>query len=69
MQLILKTNSTNSTDLCTMYDLFHANLKEQIKTEYEKALHERNAVDCKRPNIVFLASSLDGIFPFIKSAA
>ena len=52
-----------------MYNLFHANLKEQIKTEYEKALHERNAVDCKKPNIVFLASSLDGIFPFIKSAA
>lgn len=46
----------------------YANLKEQINTEYEKALHERKAVDCKRPNIVFLMSALDGTFPFIKRA-
>lgn len=47
----------------------YSNLKMQINAEYEKPLHERKAVDCKRPNIVFLISSLDGIFPFIKSAA
>lgn len=47
----------------------YSNLKMQINAEYEKPLHERKAVDCKRPKIVFLISSLDGIFPFIKSAA
>lgn len=44
------------------------NLREQINIEYEKPLHERNATDCKIPNIVFLMSSLDGFFPLIKSA-
>lgn len=48
-------------------ELISAHLRVQINIEYEKALHERKAVDCRIPNIVFPISSLDGIFPFIKN--
>lgn len=43
-------------------------LSKQMNMEYEKALHDKNAVDCKMLSNVLLISSKLGILPFVMRA-